>query len=297
MRKGISLLLAASILAVAGCQVRPGSLQSPADLSRIAGWKGQAPNSTEAFRFVVLSDRTGGHEQGAWKRVVTEVNRLQPDFVMCVGDLVEGYVEDAEELRRQWEEFDAITQGLDAPFFYCPGNHDVQGVAPREVYTDLHGRGSKTFYSFDYRSCHFVVLDTTATTGGVREIARAQWEWLKTDLAAARGAKHTFIFAHHPLWKTGTGRALLVRLVDAKRTTVFCGHWHAQSYGVEFGVPCFVLGPSAVRVLEPDRQAGTFQLFAHVTVDGAKVSICLVPVGEILPPDLVHRQAPPPDQP
>ena len=61
---------------------------SPAALSGPAGWRGAHVNSPDAFRFVVLSDRTGGHEPGALARAIVAINRLKPDFVVSIGDPV-----------------------------------------------------------------------------------------------------------------------------------------------------------------------------------------------------------------
>lgn len=289
MRRRIAILTGLALLAAAGCGGDARwSLRNPADASRIAGWKGRTPNSADTFRFVVLSDRTGGHEPGAWEQAVEEINRLRPDFVISVGDLIEGHVEDENELLREWEEFDAITRSMDAPFFYCPGNHDVAGEVPRRVYTRLHGIGGKTYYSFAYRNFRFMVLDSTALLGGAREVAAAQWKWLKKELAASGGAKHLFIFAHHPLWTFTNGKRVL-KLLNPKKTTVFCGHWHVLSYGRERGIRCFALGPTATQISEPDRAPGRFRSYAHVVVSAGKPTISIIPLGEVLPHDIVPR--------
>ncbi len=50
----------------------------------------------------------------------------------------------------QWDEFDALTRRLDAPFFYCTGNHDVTGDIPRAIYTKRHGVAGRTYYSLKW---------------------------------------------------------------------------------------------------------------------------------------------------
>ncbi len=288
MQKRTLVLAALLAFLPAGCGRQ--TVDGPSDLSRIAGWKGLSPNSAEAFRFVVLSDRTGGHEEGAWETAVAECNRLRPDFVICVGDLIEGFEDDEAELQAQWEAVDAVTRRLEAPFFYCPGNHDVNGQAARRIYTRRHGRDGRTYYSFSYRGCHFIVLDSSALLGGAAQVARAQWEWLKSDLAACGAARRVFVFAHHPLWTFANGKRVL-RLLDGGRTTVFCGHTHALSFGREDGIDCFVLGPTATEVFQEDRPAGRFQSYAHVVVDRGKASVSILPLGEVLPHDTVSREA------
>src|SRR5262245_56610627 len=54
-------------------------------------WTGLTPNiSPDQFQIAVVSDRTGGHRRGVFSRAVQQVNLLQPEFVMSVGDLIEG---------------------------------------------------------------------------------------------------------------------------------------------------------------------------------------------------------------
>ena len=49
---------------------------------------------------------------------VNKLNLLQPEFVISVGDLIEGYTENQKELNRQWDEFDGFVKQLQMPFFY-----------------------------------------------------------------------------------------------------------------------------------------------------------------------------------
>ena len=90
MRNAFAVVVCLVLLSVTGCSIF-GGLDQPAELSRIAGWGGRAVNSADAFRFVVVSDRTGGHQPGAWAQAVEQINRLKPDFVVSIGDLIEGY--------------------------------------------------------------------------------------------------------------------------------------------------------------------------------------------------------------
>ena len=154
-RTSIGLLLFAVVLLVG---VQETYAQGPKDLGKIAGWQGAAPKSTEAFSFVVVSDRTGGHIEGEWAAAVKQVNLLQPDFVICVGDLIEGYTEDQSQLSNEWTGFEAMTRKFEAPFFYCPGNHDVTNEVMLELYCRRHGVDGKSYYSFDYKSNTYKVL-------------------------------------------------------------------------------------------------------------------------------------------
>ena len=67
--------------------------------------------SPEQFQFAIISDRTGGHRAGIFSRAVELLNLLQPEFVLSVGDLIEGY-STSEQARSQWKEFQAYVGKL-----------------------------------------------------------------------------------------------------------------------------------------------------------------------------------------
>ena len=262
--------------------------KGPKYLSKIAGWQGASPKSAKGFSFVVVSDRTGGHVEGEWAAAVKQVNLLQPDFVICVGDLIEGYTEDKGTLLQQWEEFEAMTNEFDAPFFYCPGNHDVSNEVMWKLYSRRYGTNGKSYYSFDYRECHFVVLDSN-TAMRSESFAQEQFAWLAKDLKRAKNAKHIFVFYHHPRWskthatKSDDKASNLWRhfreLLPIEKTTIFNGHYHSLSFELTGGIPEYVLSATGAGVGE----AG-FRMFAQVTVDRGEPTVALVPLHQILPP-------------
>ena len=65
----------------------------------------QFRNDPDAFQFAIVTDRTGGLRAGVFPDGVRKADLLQPEFVMSVGDLIQGYTEDEAELDRQWDEF------------------------------------------------------------------------------------------------------------------------------------------------------------------------------------------------
>ena len=109
------------------------------------------------FQFVVVSDRTGGHRPGVFNQAMDKINLLQPEFVMSVGDLIEGYTEDKDELNRQWDELDAMVNKLDMPFFYTVGNHDMSNNVMHEMWLERNGQD---YYHFIYKNVLFLSLNT-----------------------------------------------------------------------------------------------------------------------------------------
>jgi 3',5'-cyclic AMP phosphodiesterase CpdA len=129
------------------------------ELGHATPWSGleSAPVRPDEFSFVLLSDRTGMARPGVFERAVEITNLLRPDFAIQLGDTIEGYTRDADELARQWKEFDGIAGALEVPLFRVPGNHDVGNEAMRDEWLARHGA---LHYHFRYRDVLFLVLDT-----------------------------------------------------------------------------------------------------------------------------------------
>src|SRR5262245_29893090 len=81
-------------------------------------------NDADDFQFVIVSDRTGGHREKVFSRAVEQINLLQPEFVLSVGDLIEGYTKDPEKAAAEWREFQSYTARLQMPFFYVPARQN-----------------------------------------------------------------------------------------------------------------------------------------------------------------------------
>src|SRR5262245_65185228 len=106
----------ALILTVAGCAVLGAAVAfSRPDKAKEFDAKQEARNpwtstrlnnDRDEFQFVIVTDRTGGHREKVFSRAVERINLLQPEFVLSVGDLIEGGNKKPEQLAREWEEFD-----------------------------------------------------------------------------------------------------------------------------------------------------------------------------------------------
>jgi len=86
-----------------------------------------------------------------------QLNWLQPEFVMSVGDYIEGYTAKQEVMNAQWDEFDSIVAKLQMPFFFVRGNHDINAPITRPAWTERRG---PAYYYFRYKDVLFIALDT-----------------------------------------------------------------------------------------------------------------------------------------
>jgi protein tyrosine/serine phosphatase/predicted phosphodiesterase len=115
-------------------------------------------NDPYDFQFAILGDRCGGASPlGTYERAIEQLNWLQPEFVMSVGDYVEGYTTHQKEMDEQWDEFEGIIAKLDMPFFYVRGNHDINMPLTRKAWAERRG---PQYYHFLYKDVLFIVLDT-----------------------------------------------------------------------------------------------------------------------------------------
>ena len=204
------------------------------------------------FSFAVVPDRTGSERKGVFQAAMHKINSLCPDFVMCVGDLVNGTDyrnPDRRQLDVQWQEARAKTAILKMPFFYTVGNHDINrnAVSDRrwavshEVWKDNFGE--RTYYSFTYRNALFLVLNTMED-GDKRNspsaISTRQLQWALATLKKHSAVRWTFIFMHHPKFYTREFRQI-EKALAGKNYTVFAGDWHRYTKFQRFGRNYYVL--------------------------------------------------------
>jgi len=190
-------------------------------MSEVARTDRDFNNAPDNFQFVILSDRTGGCRPGVFAEAVKKTNLLQPEFVMCVGDLIEGYTETADQLDEQWEEFDKIANGLEMPFFYVPGNHDISNQVMTDYWNRRYG---PSYYHFVYRNVLFLCLNTEDPPG--TGFSNEQVQYVASALAENPAARWTFLFMHRPIWGGGGNWAKIEKLLADRPHTVFAGHNH-----------------------------------------------------------------------
>ncbi len=184
-------------------------------------------NQPGKFQFAIVTDRTGGHRPGIFMDGVRKLNLLQPEFVLSVGDLIEGYTEDLVELNRQWDEFNGFIDSLTMPFFYVPGNHDITNAVMEKLYLEKFG---KTYYHFVYKDVLFMCMNSEDQYRGAGRgtISDEQYEYIKTTLEANQDVKWTLLFMHQPLWTQENPERWpdVEKLLADRKHTVFTGHVH-----------------------------------------------------------------------
>lgn len=113
--------------------------------------------AAEEFRFVVMGDRTGRARARVFERALLQVDGLRPDFILNIGDLIEGNTEDQARIDGEWDEMQGAIEAIGIPFFYVPGNHDLTNDVQRAAWRRRLGAD---YYHFTYKDALFLVLNT-----------------------------------------------------------------------------------------------------------------------------------------
>ncbi|HEV2689443.1 MAG TPA: metallophosphoesterase, partial [Bryobacteraceae bacterium] len=152
------------------------------------------PAATEQndFRFSILGDRTGDAVPGVYEAVWRDVAAIHPDFVINVGDTIQGG-NDATAAS-EWKALRPIWERYRHPFYFTPGNHDIWSPVSRKIYEQQTGHPA--FYGFNYQNAHFTVLDNSET----ENLSDEQMAFLERDLAANKDRNLKFVLFHKPFW-------------------------------------------------------------------------------------------------
>lgn len=248
-------------------------------------------NDADKFSFAILGDKTSGGE-GKWPiydRAVDAINLLNPDFVITVGDMIPGHMDTRGPWDEEWAEYMAHAKRIEAPLFFTVGNHDIANLECYQWWQEDFGR---TYYAFDYKGCHFVVLNTEEERIDGRGPAwQKMMDWMRADLASAAAARHTFLFFHKPMWddpRFEDDWSQVEAALGTRRFTVVAGHEHYHSTLVRNGNTYVIQSATGGGIhLSDVKQWGCFHSFGFVTVDGDQTSYAVVePEGGIWPVDV-----------
>jgi hypothetical protein len=243
-------------------------------------------NDPKNFKFAIVSDRAGGVRPGVFKDAMQKLNLIMPEFVMSVGDFIPGNSADRAQLEKEWAEFDAELKPLKAPFFFVPGNHDINNDVMREVWKE---RSGVPYYSFVYKDVLFLALDSTGEKGDI--IPDAQVELMKKALDKYPKARWTFVFLHHPLWiyPAPSGFAKIEKLLEGRRHTVIAGHFHRYLHEWRNNTNYYVLASTGGSSELRGPRYGEFDHVTLVTMTEDGPVMANITLDGILPHDVTTR--------
>ncbi len=246
-------------------------------------------NDPDEFQFAVVADRTGGHRPLVFSRAVERLNLLQPEFVITVGDLIEGGKRNDAQLEAEWQEFDNYVKRLQMPFFYVTGNHDVDTAGTTAMWRKRYGRLQ---FHFVYRNVLFLCLnsDDPPRAGRTGNLGNEQIAWAKKTLADNAGVRWTFVVVHKPMWKapdlSKNGWAAIEQALVGRPYTVFCGHVHRYQKFVRQGQNYYQLATTGGESKMRGIGYGEFDHIVWVTMKKDRPLLANLLLDSILPDDL-----------
>ena len=245
----------------------------------------------DKFSFAIIGDKTGGGRDKwpVFDRAISEINSLQPDFAIMVGDLIQGNTIDLEQLRAEWEEFWQHESPLAISFLPLPGNHDITNRVMYNYWVEHIGR---TYSAFTYKNCLFIILNTEERHGLPQDMedwfGEAQIRYAAEELERHPDVRHTFVLLHKPAWlHEGSGWDQIEAALGDRAYTVFAGHYHNLTLHTRNDRRYFVLSATGGGLTPREAKAyGAFDHYSIVTVDGDDVTVAIVEPGNIHPADI-----------
>jgi 3',5'-cyclic-AMP phosphodiesterase len=157
-------------------------------------------------------------------RVIVELNEMEPDVVVCTGDLTnEGY-------RQEFKNWLAYRERIQAPVHTIPGNHDARNVG----YLHFEELVGERYWTADVRGVRIVGVDSSEPDINEGQIGRHRYDWIRDQFAQPADLK-IFALHHHLIPVPGTGRErsvvndagdLLEVLINSGVNIVLSGHKH-----------------------------------------------------------------------
>jgi hypothetical protein len=241
-------------------------------------------NAPGVFRFAIVADRAGGIRPGVFENAVVKLMLMQPEFVMSVGDLIDGYTKDPKVWNAEWQEFEKIVTRLDLPFYYVPGNHDISNP---ELLSAWKQRRGDPWFSFVYQNVLFLCLDTEDRPGG--GFGDEQIAWAKRTLASHADVRWTLLFFHRPLWmeKDQAGYEQVSAALHGRPYTVFAGHLHHYLKSERDGMKHYVLATTGGVSKGRGVEYGEFDHVTWVTMKPDGPVVANLKLDGILPDDVV----------
>jgi alkaline phosphatase len=188
------------------------------------------------------------------------MNAQNVDFLIELGDMKDQAAQPDESQTLDYlQQIEGVFARFGGPRYHVLGNHDMDSISKTQFMAHAENTGipaDQTYYSFDAKGIHYVVLDANYTSAGAdydhgnfdwtdANIPGGQLDWLRGDLEKAE--LPVVVFCHQRLDGAGdlfVNNAEPVRAAleaSGKVLGVFHGHHHAGDYSLINGIHYYTL--------------------------------------------------------
>lgn len=249
------------------------------------------------IRFGMLSDIHYANREPAGTRfynqsiakvqeAIDRMNQEKLDFVIELGDFKdqEAVPNEANTLNFLTD-IESVFQKFKGPTYHVLGNHDMDGISKQQFLERVENTGipnTKSYYSFNKKGFHFVVLDGNFTKEGKAydhgnfswdnaSISEEEIGWLKDDLKTNEFP--VVVFIHQMLEESksvnhAVRNAPQVRQILEQSKNVICvlqGHVHEERYNLINGIHYY----SVNAVVDGDGPENSAYMIVDVYKDGS----------------------------
>lgn len=200
----------------------------------------QKKNYTSPYFIIQVTDPQFGmynenksfeKETELFEKAVREINRLNPDFVVITGDLVND-----KNNRSQVEEFKRIKSQIkpEIPVYLSPGNHDIGMPATQDDIAKYNSDYGSDRFSFRHKKSLFIGINSVIIKGDTPESEKKQFEWLKKELSKGKKAEHIILFTHYPFFINSADEKESYSNISIKKREVYISLFNEQKVGAVF---------------------------------------------------------------
>jgi len=220
------------------------------------------------------------------QEAIDRMNQEKLDFAIELGDFKDqDAVPNEANTLKYLTDIESVFQKFKGPTYHVLGNHDTDGISKQQFLERVENTGipkTKSYYSFNQKGIHFVILDGDFTKEGKAYdhgnfswddsfIPESQINWLKADLK--ENSLPVVVFVHQMLghWrdvKLEVQNAAAVRQIleqSGKVLCVFQGHVHEESYNLINGIPYY----SVNAVVDGDGSENSAYMIVDIYKDGS----------------------------
>jgi ubiquinone/menaquinone biosynthesis C-methylase UbiE len=234
----------------------------------------------ERFSFVVMGCMHMGLKDSiTLDRVAGNIKKLKPDFVLCLGGMID--VMSDKPLESLWQEYDLFTKKLEVPVY------DIYGTCkllPLSIPSDKANlmekcfidRYKKRYYSFEHKKSLFICLDsdTLFSPNKKGEIDNEQFKFLDACLSKASQYDNIFVALNRSFWldeDKDKWFKVIHPIIKNRVNSVFGAHQHELKARKIDGIYYISSGYPALTEPLLNNTAG-FSYFLDVAVKKPRVS-------------------------